>query len=420
MKNLVIALAHGCCDWHSLEPFATSIQRNIQNTDLVLFVGNISKFAVDKLKTLGIKGDIELIPVPKQFTENFGNMRWTMYKNFLSVENNYDKYDRIFCPGARDVIFQDDIFKRYDKMKNFFLYGTHFYKISDEPSNTQWIKNIVGETEYQKIKDNWVACADTIFGSSNSIKKFLEHMSQIIGSSARVGDDQAALNYIVHSKFLPVENLIESNVHNGDVLNIDWAINPHSYAKYPVADIIEDKIRNLDGGVPAVVHQWPCYQSTIQLVDKIYRERDFTPNEKFIDTNSAIDQVLCLVYRQNYNVATKFFINYVIYSDDLKSYGEKLLKLYQLILQRYNPDAEILLSAMQKAFVNVFSTNLNLQQMEDIYRLFVVTDKNIHVVNSAFKNFVKSMLVAFTDMFYKQNQPNYAMEYIKRLTEWRN
>lgn len=43
MKNLVLGVATGY-DWYKLEPFVTSFKRYSKNTDLVLFVDNISDF----------------------------------------------------------------------------------------------------------------------------------------------------------------------------------------------------------------------------------------------------------------------------------------------------------------------------------------------------------------------------------------
>ena len=41
-------------------------------------------------------------------------------------------------------------------------------------------------------------------------------------------------------------------------------------------------------------------------------------------------------------------------------------------------------------------------------------------LNYSFKNFIKDMLIQFTDIFYKNNQQNNAREYIKRLANWRD
>lgn len=43
MKNLVMGVATGY-GWYELEPFVTSFKRYNKNTDLVLFVDNISNF----------------------------------------------------------------------------------------------------------------------------------------------------------------------------------------------------------------------------------------------------------------------------------------------------------------------------------------------------------------------------------------
>ena len=43
MKNLVMGVATGY-DWYALEPFVNSFNRYCKNTDLVLFVDNISDF----------------------------------------------------------------------------------------------------------------------------------------------------------------------------------------------------------------------------------------------------------------------------------------------------------------------------------------------------------------------------------------
>ena len=52
MKNLILGAATGY-DWYVLEPFVNSWRKNCPDTELVLFVGNISEFTRDKLKRGG-------------------------------------------------------------------------------------------------------------------------------------------------------------------------------------------------------------------------------------------------------------------------------------------------------------------------------------------------------------------------------
>ena len=408
MKNLVMGVAKGY-GWNDIEPFVVSFKKNCPDADLVLFVDDLSDFTENKLKR---GGGVQLQQIPN----NLKSMiivcsRFIMYKNFLA---KHTKYENIFFTDIGDVIFQDNVFKRYEKFKKFLVYATHPYKIEGEPTNTKWIRNIFSENEYQKIKDNFVICAGVIFGTYSEMMLLLEKITKLMDSNPHWGDDQAILNYLIYNKLLPIENLIESNVMTGDILNLDYP----TYTSYKL-QIRENEVRNLNGGKPSVVHQW-LTQEFIPIVNQIYREKDFQPNENFTDVQSALDQIFCLVQRQNYSTATKFFVEYILYAENLNIYGEKLLKLYQFVLQRYNPDAEILLSAMQQALFSAFRTNINIQQMENLYRLFIATEKNIHVVNSSLKNFIEDMLINFTDVFYKNNQQNNAREYIKRLAKWRN
>lgn len=52
MKNLVMGVATGY-GWNDLEPFVISCRKNCLDTDLVLFVDNISKFTENKLINIG-------------------------------------------------------------------------------------------------------------------------------------------------------------------------------------------------------------------------------------------------------------------------------------------------------------------------------------------------------------------------------
>ena len=335
-----------------------------------------------------------------------------MYKNFIET---HEEYEKIFVTDTRDVIFQGDLFSSYTEYKNFLVYATEGQLIKNDKffNNQNWLKHLVGEIEYQKIKDNPAVCCGTVYGTCAELNILIENIVKFITPKSNWGDDQAVLNYLVHNKLLPIENLIESDVNTGKILTTIQTIDFNK-------NTFNDFILNNSGGVPAVVHQYDRHAELIQLVDKLYREKDFQPDENFTDVQSALDQVFCLVQRQNFSAATKFFINHVAYAENLNLYGEKFLKLVRLILQRYNPDAEILLSAVQKILVNIFSKNITVLQLENLYRIFIIAEKNLHCVNPSFKNFVKNALEAFVDIFYRNNQHDWAKEYIKRLTDWRD
>ena len=367
---------------------------------------NPSKFTENKLKRGGVR--IEQIPENLE-SELIIDARWEMYKIFLDAHKEYEK---IFVTDTRDVIFQGDLFSSYADYKNFLVYATEAELIKNDKGNINqtWIRHLFGEMEYQKLKDNFIICCGTVYGSRAEMNILFDSMIEILKRSTRWGDEQAAMNYLVHNKLLPIENLIASDVDTGEILTAGLIKNEK---------ISDTNILRGNGEIPAVVHQYNRIAKMNQLANKIYREKDFQPDENFTDIQSALEQVFCLVQRQNWSAATKFFIDYVFYAENLIPYGEKLLKLAQLILQRYNPDAEILFSAAQTTLAIAFSPNIDFNQTEKIYKLFIQAEK-FNCVNSSFKLFVKSMLITFTDIFYRNNQQNLAMEYIQRLADWRD
>ncbi len=322
------------------------------------------------------------------------------------------------CTDTRDVIFQDDIFKYFNDKGDYFAYATEAddFKGTNTGSQTNynWLVNQFGKYEADKLLYKPIICCGTVIGTPKELKIYLENLCQYKENHKFPGVDQATHQYLFYNNLLPIENLIEIDCNTGAIFTsyLFHVLNP--------IEVKDNMILRGDGGVPAVVHQYDRHPQLVQLVDNLYREKIFQADENFTDFQSALDQVFCLVQRQNFSAATKFFINYIAYAENLNSYGEKLLKLAQLILQRYNPDAEILFSALQKIFANIFSANINIQQMEQLYKIFIVAEKNLHCVNPSFKIFVKNMLVAFTDIFYKNNQQNFAREFLKRLTDWRD
>ncbi len=263
------------------------------------------------------------------------------------------------------------------------------------------------------MADKPIICCGTVIGTPEEIKIYIEKLWQYKGNHKTHGVDQATHQYIFYNNLLPIENLIEIDCTTGAIFTsyLFNVLNP--------IQVKNNMILRGDGGVPAVVHQYDRHQQLVQLVDNLYREKIFQADENFTDIQSALDQVFCLVQRQNWSTATKFFIDYVFYAEDLNSYSEKLLKLAQFILQRYNPDAEILFSAAQTTLAIAFSSNIDINQMEKIYNLFIQAE-NFKCVNSSFKFFVKSMLINFTDVLYRNNQQILAREYIKRLADWRD
>ena len=406
MKNLVMGVAAGY-GWNDVEPFVNSFKKNCPNADLVLFMDNISKFTENKLN----RGRVRIEPIPQNLKAKLIiDARWEMYKIFLDA---HPEYEKIFVTDTRDVIFQGDLFSTYTEYKNFLVYAAEAELIKNDiyNFNQTWIRNLLGENEYQKIADKIIICCGTVYGTRAEMNILFDSMIEILKRSTAWGDEQAAMNYLVHNNLLPIKNLIASDVETGEILTAGLIKNEK---------ISNTKILRGNGGAPAVVHQYNRKQSLNQLAIEIYREKIFQPDKNFTDVQSALDQIICLVQRQNFSAATKFFINHVAYAENLTPYGDKLLRLATLIFLSYNPDAEILFSALQSTVAIAFIMNVNATQFEEIYALCILSERNCKFVNSSLKFFVKSMLTIFADDFCRNNQQDLAKKYIERLKDWRD
>ena len=301
MKNLVMGVAKGY-GWNDVEPFVNSFKKNCPNTDLVLFVDDLSAFTEKIFKSVK---SLTLIPFPEKFKNNivdplqsgFVTNRFSMYKDFLV---NHSEYKNVLLTDVRDVIFQGDIFSIH-KDKNFILCAMENAIIKNEVNNSKWIKNMFGEDEYKKIMDKDIICAGTILGSRNEMITLLSKMIEIMSKTSLWGSDQATLNYMIHNKILPIKNIIKSSVQDGDIYTM-------GLVKTPKITKSGSIVRG-DEKIPAVVHQYDRVPALINLVDDVHREKNFQPNEEFIDTRSALEQVACLAQVQKWQEATKYFMN---------------------------------------------------------------------------------------------------------------
>ena len=159
---------------------------------------------------------MEIQPVPYEFkSARIIDVRWTMYKNFL--EERGKDYRQVFLTDTRDVIFQDDLFVPYKTTENFLLYSEEWTSLKDNPATSNWIIHLYGKDEVEHIKDCQVICCGTVLGTVDEIKIFCDKMIDELKRSTAWGDEQAAMNYLVYEKLLPIENIFASSTTSGDI-----------------------------------------------------------------------------------------------------------------------------------------------------------------------------------------------------------
>lgn len=332
-------------------------------------------------------GGIFLADIPSAYRNDLiVNLRFKIYNDFLEIHG--DKYEQVLVCDTRDVIFQNDVFALFKDCVNWLGYSTELLTIGEERRyNYPWIKICFGKVEADKLSDKKVICAGTIIATTREMKIFCSKMWEIVKQNLTRNFDQGTMNYLVWNKLLPIENLIENDVDSGEIL---------TNGQIKDNKIRDDKILRGDGGVPAVVHQYDRHQNLVQLVDNIYRDRNFQADERFIDPRSTLEQVKQLLYIGKLDEAARFFMN--THGADFGGEIDRLLKIWEMLLSRpFLPAVGYLELSMQNALVSV--KNLPQTNLDKICSLLVFAIKNRRAVDPRFVNMIAGGLLNLAGQF---------------------
>lgn len=401
MKNLVMGVAANY-DWYTIEPFIRSCKQHCENTDIILFVDNNSDFTRNTLISEGVI----LVHIPDELKDwNIVNSRWIMYKIFL--DRYGDNYEQIFLTDVRNVIFQKNLFETYAGVENFLCCATETENIKNEKEHLTYdsLTHLFGNEVAEKLGDKKIICAGTVLGTLNAVKNLAANMMKFLKQDSQTGDDQAALNYLIYENQLDIENLIESDCEGGLILTsgLFHAVNP--------IQIQNKKILRGDGASPAVVHQYDRYPVLVNHVNKMYRDTDFQPNEKFSDTRSVFEQLTCALDSNNIDAAYKLFTRY-FFGADLKGYGNDLVKIFETVLAKDStPAAEFLSLSIQGALPSAIE-GLDIQQVIKICSLADSLIKSNRLVLPQFKNSVKDMSFFIAQRLYEARQFEQGINYL--------
>ena len=425
MKNLVIGTADGY-SFYVLEPFIRSFMKFAQNTEMVVFVKNMSSFTIEKIKAVG-KGKIKLQPFPKNLHSALAvNSRWEIFSGYL--EKNFQNYDQVLATDTRDVIFQGDVFATFADQTEYIGYSTSDETLNGKidpvnVANIQWIEACFGKEAASLIADEKIACAGTIIGSANEMRLLCQKISEILMSKDFVGADQATYNHIIYNKVLPIKNFIPIHCKTG-VISV-----PSEWFKEETTSTDGKFILRADGGVAALFHQYDRVPSLASFVDKIYREKDFKFNRVYTDAKSAYEQFIQLIFADKFAEAVKVFSTYQIGKTDLsnlyckgcyfRGYFDVVLYFWKNIIKRPPIiETEILEIAFQKILMDAISHDAVHWPMylEEILNLTKFSISNGHLVSQQFKNFIINVSFQRALQLYEQNDFTSSYTYLKLLS----
>ena len=303
------------------------------------------------------------------------------------------------------MIFQGNLFAAFDDCKNWLGFVTEFDDfrgtLTGNKHNYKWLVDCFGRAEADKLLDKKIICSGTIVGSVREMKTFCRELWRIL--EPKVAEDifdQAATNWLVYNGRVPVENIFEINVDSGEIFTADL------YIRQKSLELRNGLFRRGDGSIPEVVDQYDRGEELIRLVDKLYRDKNFSFDARFTDTRSTLEQVVCLLCADKISEATRRFMKIFLSTEDLSVYVDLLMEIWALALrQDFSPTVEMLEVAAQNSLFNVqeffYTQTLKLQ------KLFVTAVKNAHFVNHEFKNDLANHLLKIAE--YHHNAGNVDM-----------
>ena len=322
-----------------------------------------------------------LVDIPAEYREMMIiNLRWKMYCDFLEIYG--DNYTQLFVTDVRDVIFQGDVFEAFKGQSSYLGYTTEATDIGASKAsggfNYNWLLRAFGQKEADKLTIKQAICCGTVIGTVNEVKIFSQTMWEALKKGIFWGYEQAQMNYLVYNNLLPIENLIEIDVHSGAIFT-NGIIKDNK--------IRDDKILRGDGGVPAVVHQYDRHKELVQLVDRIYRDKNFQIDEQFSDARSNLDQVKQLLFFGRIDDAAQFFMKKFVDGANFDNNVNILMKLWEMLLNHpLAPAIGYLELSVQNALA--ITRNFPIQYLNAACSLLTYSIKNRRAVNPQLVNFI--------------------------------
>ena len=209
--------------------------------------------------------NVTIIKIQRTIKALIINYRHKLYEDFL--RNNTDKYNLVLSIDVRDSFFQKDIFKYYENIKTFLSFALED-DILSQNVNKDWIINAFGYNVYNAIKHERIICGGTVLGSLDKIMEFSSIIWKIMNQSDDSREkwiDQSVINYLIYYKKL-FSNITIIRNENKDSPFLTLATSkPESF----IIDS-EDNILNINGEIPAVIHQYDRHKKILIKVLKKY------------------------------------------------------------------------------------------------------------------------------------------------------
>lgn len=195
MDNLILAVMKDV-RWRDVDCFAVSLERTGSKARKVFFVETISEEASDKLKSLGY--DIIPFKTDSALSAHFQTARYIPAARYL--EEHSKEFGWVMWTDVWDVVFQSDPFVWLEENSGDaeLIAAREGWLIRNQAMNDLWIRKLVGEEEYQRLREGEVYCSGTIFAAAKTMTELLGDMASWVKTADSMqGIDQGMYNVLL-------------------------------------------------------------------------------------------------------------------------------------------------------------------------------------------------------------------------------
>jgi len=289
--EVIIGYASGY-DFDQIEPWVVSIQRTGFEGKIVVVAGRMSRVCIKTLEKLGV---LVVVQYKDENENSYSNSSNIMVDRFelinMWLHRNRESITQVYITDVRDVVFQKRPVHKFMPWEIVVAGENFLYK--DEPWSKRNMIESFGEQIYDRMKDHEILCAGVIAGGIDAIIDLTLQIVLVCGSAPSQlkyggGPDQAAMNIILRSSItrtptthycliLHAGTTLPAIMNGFGDVGLQYQRDPSSVGSlfinpYESPYITDDGlVRNQDGYIYTIVHQYNRIKEWNEAIDKKYR-----------------------------------------------------------------------------------------------------------------------------------------------------
>jgi hypothetical protein len=283
-QNLVLGIDYNV-GINELRIFLASLRSSGCTAEVVLFIGSpitVRKRALaDRYVTKFVEYDFAEM---NRTHGPVGVHRFSLYRKFLETQR--DRYELILHTDVRDVVFQEDPFARIEAYGGgvFFLESDHLL-IGNSYTNTVWMTENCTVYQHEKMLERTQyrlrSCSGNMYGTAEAVFTYAQMMEEEQQRTAHVQRD--AHGNIISGGWCADQAIHQALLWTGKFAARMKNITLHRNEDGPLCTMgdvphfsIDDiwDVRNMNGEVCAVVHQYDRHESVRDSLLARYAEED--------------------------------------------------------------------------------------------------------------------------------------------------